>query len=108
LSVPDPFSPGRHKHEVAQIDHHPHPLTHNENKILAIDRINEQTHSTQEAQPPEGDRDDRVAFFLRGNPLHEKPSREDPLTHETNHLPASGTRHRTTSQLLEFLAIKAF
>ena len=97
--------PAGHEHQVAHIDHHPHPLADDEDRIApAMNRVDEQADSAQDAQPPERDRDHRVALLLGGSPLHEEPGREDPLAQEPEGLPANRVRHRGPSDPTGFPA----
>ena len=63
----------------------------------AVARVGEQRHAAQQAEPPERDRDHRVALPLRGDPLHQEPRGEDRLASEADDQPE--LRPATSSSL---------
>ena len=52
----------------------------NKDRVLDVPRVDEENGATKDAEVPKNDRDDTLAFPLRGNPLRHKPHEKTGLT----------------------------
>jgi hypothetical protein len=76
-----------HEHEIANVDKKAHSLTCDNHRVSSENRIGENRCTPQEAEPPKCDGNDRLAFPLRGQPLHQKPCGEEGLTQKAYRQP---------------------
>jgi len=66
--------------EVAEINQNAGRLTQNKDRVLLIDGIGQQRHTTCNAKPPEGKGDNAAFFAFACDPLDDKARREDSLS----------------------------
>src|SRR5690606_14643442 len=83
------FGP-REQVQVAQVDQQAARLARDEDRVAAMDGVDQQDGAAKQAEPPERARDDAAAGPLGGNPLQEEAGGKRELSQETHHQPGTG------------------
>lgn len=73
--------------QVSKVGNPRKGLPRDEHAVAALDRITEQDQRPEQAQPPEGLRDDHPPLAFGGIPLHEEPAEENRVAHPSDDLP---------------------
>src|SRR5438128_7005216 len=73
--------------KIAGVDEQAQRLAGDEHRILAVERIDQQQRAPADREQPEAQRDHATPRALRGDPLHQKPRREQRLRQEPERHP---------------------
>src|ERR1019366_3784415 len=85
--------------QIADVDHEAKRLARDENRIAAIQRIDQQQYAAADREKPERHRDHALARAFGCNPLHHKAHGEKPLRHEPENDPAVEFYHEDIVQI---------
>jgi hypothetical protein len=70
-----------------------------EHRVLPVDRVGKQDHAANDAEVPEGDRDDRLPAALGGDPLDQEAPEKARLLEEADRQPRLRRVHAATSRV---------
>jgi hypothetical protein len=62
--------------QISQVDKHTKGLAYHEDRLLAMECVDKQSHAAQQAQVPEHHRDDALACVFAAKPLHDESTGE--------------------------------
>ena len=75
--------------KVSQINEDPERLAENEDRVLPVQRVEQQRQAPGDAEPPEGTGDHTPLFPLAHEPLNEEAGKEEGLPAEPENQPES-------------------
>src|SRR5450755_887576 len=89
------------KIEVADIDHKAQRLARDEDRVSAVERVDQQQRAAADREEPERDRNDASAGALGRDPLYHEAHGEESLRHESEQHPGVELDDEDVMQIVE-------